>query len=133
MMKYVKNFSEPWAVCDVSGFNFNRSDLRKQMIWAGNRLVWNGLLVGYPFYDIPNEQSRPPKMRINPEPVELPRPPMPFTSTTRESNDQIYNPETIAIPSMNYIDSNGYPQITTAEAKKQLDNVGFGGKNNLTT
>ena len=68
------NNSDAKAVCDMTGFTFNHSDLVKQMQWQGNSLQWTGLLVGRPFVDFPNEQLRTPVMFPDPVPIELPRP-----------------------------------------------------------
>lgn len=65
--------TEAVGVCDYSGFWFSVSDLHKQMVWRGNRLVWNGFMVGTPFLDIPNEQSRPPLVSNDPQAVINPR------------------------------------------------------------
>ncbi len=76
--KYVKiNRSHPQAVgiCDYSGFVFNHRDLCRQMEWRGNALEWTGFLVGRPFLDVPNQQSRPPIMGPDPVPIQNPRPP----------------------------------------------------------
>jgi hypothetical protein len=83
-MRFVKKFKpkhvkidlnnlEPQAVCDRSGFIFLHKDLVKQKEWAGNNLVWTGLLVGKPYVDIPNPQARPPKIKKDPIPVKDPR------------------------------------------------------------
>jgi hypothetical protein len=62
------------GICDRTGFLFNRKDLVKQMVWAGNKLVWTGFWVGRPFVDMPNEQSRPSILGPDPVPVPFPRP-----------------------------------------------------------
>lgn len=73
--KYVKDINSPLGVCDRTGFYFNHSDLKKQMEWRGNSLVWTGLMVGEPFLDIPSEQNRPPITKPDPKPVKNARPP----------------------------------------------------------
>ena len=73
--KFVKKGSfEPVGVCDRSGFWFSKSDLVKEYIWSGDKLVWNGLIVGRPFLDKPNEQLRTPVLKDDPKPVKEPRP-----------------------------------------------------------
>lgn len=73
--KYVKKgIMEPVGVCDRTGFWFSKSDLVKEYIWIGDELVWNGLLVGRPFLDKPNEQMRVSLIKDDPKPVEDPRP-----------------------------------------------------------
>lgn len=73
--KYVKKgVMEPVGVCDRTGFWFNKSDLVKEYIWSGDELIWNGLLVGRPFLDKPNQQMRTPVTKDDPKPVENPRP-----------------------------------------------------------
>jgi hypothetical protein len=83
--KYVKiDPSNPAAlgVCDDSGFVFNHKDLVKQLEWRGNNLVWNGLMVGPPYVDKPQEQNRPPLVKADPYPVKNPRPVVPYIEST---------------------------------------------------
>lgn len=90
--KYVKisrNHPQAVGICDSSGFVFNHRDLVKQMAWKGNSLEWTGLLVGRPFLDEPNQQSRPPIMGPDPLPIRNPRPPQGQT-VTWDSNPYIW-------------------------------------------
>lgn len=85
--KYVKiDPKNPNAlgVCDQSGFVFNHKDLRKQMEWRGNRLVWTGALRGAPYLDVPNEQNRPNIITKDPRVIRNSRPPADYTDP--ESN-----------------------------------------------
>lgn len=66
------------GVCDDSDFVFNHKDLCKQMDWRGNQLVWTGLMIGRPYLDVPNEQNRPPIVKIDPKPFKNPRFPTPY-------------------------------------------------------
>lgn len=70
----------PLGVCDYSGFVFNHKDLHKQMEWRGDRLVWTGFMVGTPFLDEPNQQSRPPLVKSDPSVVLDARPPEGYIS-----------------------------------------------------
>lgn len=54
----------PVGVCDQSGFIYNLKDLVKQKQWIGNSLQWNGLMVGKDQLDIPNDQQKPFKGKI---------------------------------------------------------------------
>lgn len=85
--KYVRidpKHPEGVGVCDESGFVLNRKDLRKQLEWRGDRLVWTGSMRGKPYLDEPSEQNRPPIVRRDPIPVDNPRPPEGYTDP--ESN-----------------------------------------------
>ena len=79
-----ENNPEAVGICDRSGFIFQHKDLHKQMEWRGNKKVWTGLLVGKPFLDTPDPQDRIPEFKIEPVPVQNPRPiipsPGPFTT-----------------------------------------------------
>jgi hypothetical protein len=71
---------EPLGECDQSGFTFNHKDLHKQMAWRGDRLVWTGFMVGTPYLDEPNQQSRPPLVKSDPTVVLNARPPEGYIS-----------------------------------------------------
>ena len=58
---------EAFAVCDRGGEWVNRSDLMKQMYWAGSSLVWTGLLICRRHLDEPNPQLR--TIILPPDPV----------------------------------------------------------------
>lgn len=75
--RYIKfNPRKPkaWAVCDYSGMYCMHHDLVKQMQYAGNGLIWTGLLVNKEFADIPNPQMLTPILMPDPIPIEMPRP-----------------------------------------------------------
>lgn len=73
----VKPYSrQAFGICDRTGYLFDRKDLVKQRVWAGDKLVWTGLWVGKPFLDIPNPQSRSPLLGPDPVPIPFPRPPL---------------------------------------------------------
>lgn len=61
--------------CDYTGFIFNHKDLVKQMTWVGNNKVWTGFLVGKPYVDKLNDQSRPPPVKDDPRPIKNSRVP----------------------------------------------------------
>jgi hypothetical protein len=61
------------AFCDRTGFVCKRSDLRKQMRYAGTELVWTGLWVHKDFLDIPNPSMKTIILPPDPVPVEEPR------------------------------------------------------------
>lgn len=69
-----KGAMEAVGVCDRSGFYFSKSDLVREYEWAGDELIWNGLLVGKPYLDEPDPQKRVPPIYDDPHPVEEPRP-----------------------------------------------------------
>ena len=84
----VKPYSrQAFGICDRTGYLFDRKDLVKQRVWAGDKLVWTGLWVGKPFLDIPNQQSRPPLLGPDPVPIPFPRPPL-VTQTFWEQMDE---------------------------------------------
>ncbi len=60
--------------CDRSGLICNYSDLVKQMDYIGSGLVWTGLYVNRYFADIPNPQGLNPVIKLDPVPVDHPRP-----------------------------------------------------------
>ena len=78
---------QAFGICDRTGYLFDRKDLVKQRVWAGDKLVWTGLWVGKPFLDIPNPQSRSPILGPDPVPVPFPRPPL-VTQTFWEQMDE---------------------------------------------
>jgi hypothetical protein len=63
-----------YAYCDRTGFRVMHSDLRKQMTYAGNELIWTGYMVHKDFIDEPNPQSKPFVPRRDPKSVENARP-----------------------------------------------------------
>lgn len=65
---------EASARCDRGGEIRKRSELHKEMAYAGNKLVWNGFLVCSHHIDTPNPQSKPYNLRPDPVPVPNPRP-----------------------------------------------------------
>ncbi len=80
--KYDMSDIDGVGICDISGFMFKRKDMRKQMEWRGDSLVWTGLMVGIPYLDQPNEQFRPPPIKDDPKPIDNPRPPYPYFDPT---------------------------------------------------
>jgi hypothetical protein len=70
------NPDNPDAVgrCDRSGLVGNYSDLVKQMDYRGSGLVWTGLYVNKHFLDVPNPQGLNPIIKVDPVPVDHPRP-----------------------------------------------------------
>lgn len=98
------SFTEPnsYGICDRTGFIFNSKDLKKQMVWAGNNLVWTGWMVGAPYIDEPSQQNRPPVILDDPKPVKNPRVPQdgsfedsptipPYPEITAELNRTRFN------------------------------------------
>ena len=67
------NNPEAAGVCDRGGEVRRRSELQKEMIWAGNRLVWNGMLCCARHLDRPNPQSSTLVLRPDPIPIFDPR------------------------------------------------------------
>jgi hypothetical protein len=62
------------ARCDYSGLMVRHADLKKQMQYRGTGLVWTGFLVAPQFSDIPNAQELIPIIRLDPVPLQNPRP-----------------------------------------------------------
>ena len=60
--------------CDRGGELRKRNELKKEMIYAGNRLVWNGMLVCDKHRDRAQDQDRTVILRADPVPIDLPRP-----------------------------------------------------------
>lgn len=69
------NHPVAWAICDRCGFAWTIDDLRKQMAYRGNTLLWNGYLVCTPCYDIPFQLNRPIFLPPDPPPQIPSRPP----------------------------------------------------------
>lgn len=69
-------FDKPKALglCDRSGFLFRHEDLRKQMAYRGDVLVWTGAMVYKDYLDEPNSQGLTPILRPNLLPCQNPRP-----------------------------------------------------------
>ena len=93
---------EALGICDRCGFNFNHTDLRKQMDWRGDNYIWGGLLVCERCYDKPQEQNRPPLVKDDPRPIKNPRLPTPYT------------------------DPNGNPILPNAQLTTKLQNFNWG-------
>jgi len=92
------SFDRPRALglCDRSGMFFRHEDLRKQMAFRGNDLVWTGLMVYKDYLDIPNAQGLTPILNPNLIPCENPRP------NTQYNNGEWWpNPETTPLVSPN--------------------------------
>lgn len=65
---------EAAARCDRGGEIRKRSELQREMIWANNRLVWNGFWVCAQHMDPPHPQDRTYRFRADPMPVKEPKP-----------------------------------------------------------
>lgn len=75
--KYTKmRIKDPRGIarCDYSGLMFRHCDLVKQKQYRGRGLVWTGLLVGPQFADAPNPQDLVPLIKLDPVPLNNPRP-----------------------------------------------------------
>jgi hypothetical protein len=93
--KYVnvdENNVHALGICDLSGYVFPHSQLKKQMEWRGNQLCWTGFMVGTPFLDMPNPQNRPPPVKSDPTAVNNPRLPADYQplSSVNLSYEQIF-------------------------------------------
>jgi hypothetical protein len=64
---------EAAARCDRGGEIRKRSELLREMVWRGDRLVWNGFLCCARHIDKPQDQDRPKRLRADPVPVPEPR------------------------------------------------------------
>lgn len=69
------NNPQAQAVCDYSGVICMHKDLRPQMEYAGDGLIFTGYYVHKDFLDKPNPQKLEPKTYFDPIPVPNPRPP----------------------------------------------------------
>jgi hypothetical protein len=63
-----------WASCARCGFNFNITDLRWQIKWAGNALMNTKLLVCSSCYDDPSPFRRVLSLPADPDPIINARP-----------------------------------------------------------
>ena len=75
--KYTKMSSrDPRGIarCDYSGLMVRHADLVKQKQYRGRGLVWTGLMVSPKFADIPNPQELIPLIKLDPVPLQNPRP-----------------------------------------------------------
>lgn len=75
--KYTKmNMRNPHGIarCDYSGLMVKHADLKKQMQYRGKGLVWTGLMVAPQFADVPNPQELIPLIKLDPVPLQSPRP-----------------------------------------------------------
>jgi hypothetical protein len=60
--------------CDRGAHVVLRKDLKKEMVWRGDQLVWNGLLNCERHLDKPHPQDRSRRLPPDPVPVKDPRP-----------------------------------------------------------
>ena len=65
---------EAVGICDLSGFPFPRSQLHKQMVWRGDRIVWSGTMRGARYLDPIDPQDKPKRGGTDPEPLTNTRP-----------------------------------------------------------
>jgi hypothetical protein len=75
--KYTKmSLNDPRGIarCDYSGLMVRHADLKKQKQYRGTGLVWTGLMVAPQFEDVPNAQELIPLIRLDPVPLNSPRP-----------------------------------------------------------
>lgn len=75
--KYTKmSLRDPRGIarCDYSGLMVRHADLKKQKQYRGTGLVWTGLLVAPQFADVPNPQELIPIIKLDPVPLNNPRP-----------------------------------------------------------
>lgn len=75
--KYTKmNMRDPRGIarCDYSGLMVRHADLKKQMQYRGRGLIWTGFMVAPQFEDIPNAQELIPLIKLDPVPLQSPRP-----------------------------------------------------------
>jgi len=67
------NNPDAWGRCDKTGLPVMYSDLRPQMQYVGNTLMWTGWMVHEKDLDEPNPQTIPPRLKPDPVPVKNPR------------------------------------------------------------
>ncbi len=74
--------------CDLTGLVVKYSDLVKQMEYRGNGLVWTGWWVFKDRADKPNPQNLTPPFKVDPQPLDHPRPFFNgFGTTWNQQND----------------------------------------------
>jgi hypothetical protein len=125
---------EAAAICDRGGEAVRHSELRREMHYAGGRLVWNGLLVCDRHRDVPNPQDGGLRVaRNDPQPVANARPqPVPVYQMTdadgapvlEASGRPLLQPEAVvdeALPILT--DDLGNPLLD--EDRMQILQVGF--------
>lgn len=62
------------ATCDFSGLMTRHADLVRQMEYSGSGLYWTGFMVHPKFSQAPQPQNLAPLIRLDPVPLEIPRP-----------------------------------------------------------
>lgn len=72
--KMRKDNPRAYGLCDYSGMDVRHMDMVRQMEYRGSGLVWTGFYVNSRFADIPNPQNLSPLIRLDPVPVNNPRP-----------------------------------------------------------
>ena len=67
------NDPQSWAKDDITGLPVMHPDMIKQMEYIGNGLAWTGMMVHYKDADQPNPQLIPPRLKVDPVPIDNPR------------------------------------------------------------
>lgn len=64
---------QSWGKDDITGLPVMHRDMVKQMEYIGNGLAWTGFMVHYKDADQPNPQLIPPRLKVDPVPIDNPR------------------------------------------------------------
>jgi hypothetical protein len=65
---------QPRGKCQRGGEIRPRRELKKEYVWAGDKLAWNGFFVCDEHRDPPHPQDKPLVLKPDPVPVEYPLP-----------------------------------------------------------
>ena len=61
------------GLCDIGQHPVFHDELKREMAWRGDKLVWTGFLVCDKHLDTPNPQDRFYRLKADPVPVRNPR------------------------------------------------------------
>jgi hypothetical protein len=106
---------EAAARCDRGGELRKHHELRREMFWAGGRLVWNGFLCCERHIDKPNPQERLVILPIDPVPVKNPRPELAMTSIPTVIDDGVPTPGAVQAGQVLTVDNTGRPLLAVPE------------------
>ena len=87
---------EAVGVCDRGGEQRRLRELKKEMVWSGSRLIWNGMLCCDKHRDPPHPFDR--LLVLPPDPVPVPYP----------------RPEQLMVPVPGFV-TDGTPTVTESE------------------
>lgn len=97
---------EAAGVCDRGGEVVRHSQLRKEMVWRGKSLAWNGFMCCERHLDEPQPQDRTFILRADPVPIKNPRPYLPAVLIDSLVSDDVADGTVAGGP---VTDENGIP------------------------